>query len=137
MTSQKRPCSSPDRDPNDWFISRDGKQYPDEDFLTEAEIAGLTKSVLAITGETAEQHQARVDSALTTARAERRRQRLIARRRAKEACYECPLRAECLAAALENGFEHGTWGGYYEEELREIRKEIARRKRNRSTQTPE
>lgn len=137
MTYQSPSCKSPDADPDDWFISRDGKQYPDEDFLTEAEVRGISKSVLAIGGETAEEHQARVDSALNAAGSERKRQRLIARRRAKERCYECPLRLECLNRALDNGYEHGTWGGYYEEELREIRKEIARRKRNKRKTTPE
>jgi hypothetical protein len=137
MTYQS-PCSSPDTDSNDWFISRDGKQYPDDDFLSEGEISGLTKSVLPIEGETAEEHRDRVDAALAVASGERRRLALISRRQAKDKCHtDCYFRTQCLTRALDEGQDHGTWGGYYEEELREIRKEIARRKKSRSTTTPE
>lgn len=31
--------------------------------------------------------------------------------RAREMCVGCPLRAECLAGALERGEPHGVWGG--------------------------
>ena len=31
--------------------------------------------------------------------------------RAKELCAQCPIRAECLAAALERGEPWGVWGG--------------------------
>jgi WhiB family transcriptional regulator, redox-sensing transcriptional regulator len=31
--------------------------------------------------------------------------------RAKELCADCPIRAECLAAALERGEPWGVWGG--------------------------
>ena len=31
--------------------------------------------------------------------------------RAKEICAACPVRAECLAAALVNGERYGVWGG--------------------------
>lgn len=137
MTYQQTPCSSPENDPNDWFISRDGRQYPDDDFLTEDEVSGLSKSVLAIEGETAEEHRDRIDAALAVAAGERRRAALIVRRHAKDACYSCPIRTTCLGRALDEGQDHGTWGGYYEEELREIRKEIARRKRNKRKTTPE
>ena len=136
--SAHRPCSNPENDPNAWFISRDGKQYPDDDFLTEAEISGLTKSVLPIDGETAEEHRDRVDAALVVAAGERRRLALIERRHARDKCHtECYFRTQCLGRALDEGQDHGTWGGYYEEELREVRKEIARRKKNRNTQPPE
>ena len=30
---------------------------------------------------------------------------------AKELCAACPVRAECLAQALERGEPHGVWGG--------------------------
>lgn len=132
MTYQT-PCSSPENDSNDWFISRDGKQYPDDDFLTDAEVAGLTKSVLRIDGETAEDHRDRVDAALAVASAERRRSALISRRQAKDKCHtDCYFRTQCLDRALVEHQDHGTWGGYFEEELREIRKEISRRKKNRT-----
>jgi WhiB family redox-sensing transcriptional regulator len=31
--------------------------------------------------------------------------------RAKELCADCPIRAQCLAAALERGEPWGVWGG--------------------------
>ncbi len=30
---------------------------------------------------------------------------------AKELCADCPIRRECLSAALERGEPHGVWGG--------------------------
>ena len=30
---------------------------------------------------------------------------------AKELCAACPIREECLSAALERGEPHGVWGG--------------------------
>jgi len=132
MTYQT-PCSSPDNDPNHWFISRDGKQYPDDDFLTEEEVRGIVKSVLPIEGESDEDHLLRADAALSVATAERRRRALSLRRKAKDKCHtDCYFRTACLDRALSEHQDHGTWGGYFEEELREIRKEIARRKKNRN-----
>lgn len=131
MTYQT-PCSSPENDPNDWFISKDGKQYVDDDFLTEAEVAGLTRSVLPIEGETAEQHRDRVDLTIRVAESDRKRRALASRRHAKEACHGCYFRTACLDRALTEVQGHGTWGGYYEEELKEIRREQGRRARRRA-----
>ena len=41
---------------------------------------------------------------------------------AKALCRTCPLRAECLAFALETNQEAGVWGGASEEERRELRR---------------
>ena len=30
---------------------------------------------------------------------------------AKKLCADCPIREECLTAALERGEPHGVWGG--------------------------
>lgn len=38
--------------------------------------------------------------------------------RAKAVCGRCPLRAECLAYALDAGEAHGVWGGLDEYERR-------------------
>jgi WhiB family transcriptional regulator, redox-sensing transcriptional regulator len=46
---------------------------------------------------------------------------------AKLICQVCPVRAPCLAWALENGVGSGVWGGATEEERRVLR-------RNRSEQ---
>lgn len=131
MTYQT-PCHSPENDPEDWFISKDGKQYADDDFLSEAEVRGITKAVLDITGETAEEHRDRVDSAIRAAESDRKRRALQRRRHAKEACHnDCYFRTTCLGLALEpnSPATHGTWGGYYEEELKEIRSEQRKRAR--------
>lgn len=118
------PCwENPDVDPDDFFIRSDGKQYADDDFLTEDEIRRISRTVLRKHGESAAAHAIRVERALNHARSERRRQALIRRRRARQACYQCPVRLKCLRHALDNDETHGTWGGYYEEELRIIRRE--------------
>lgn len=126
-------CSALDVDPQDWFIRSDGKQYTDDEFLTVGERAGVARSVLPIAGETHEEHESRVTSAVNAAVGNRRRAALIRRRKAKDSCWSCPMRQECLEQALSRIETHGTWGGYYEEELAEIRKEQARRRRRKST----
>lgn len=40
--------------------------------------------------------------------------------RAKQACSECPLKAECAAEALDLGIPDGIWGGLDPEQRREI-----------------
>lgn len=129
--SDTSPCADRTNDPNDWFIRPDGRQYTDEDLLTETERHGVARSVLPIGGETFEEHEKRVNDALDAARSNRRRQALARRRQAKSLCFACPVQTECLTGALERGEIHGTWGGYLEEELVEIRKEQARRRRRK------
>lgn len=116
------PCQ--DGDPDSWFIGRDGKQYPSDDFLTDKEEHALSIAVLRIADETAAEHEARIEMALRAARSNRRRAALIRRRKARDACFECPVRTACLGIALEQGIPHGTWGGYYEEQIKEIRDEM-------------
>jgi WhiB family redox-sensing transcriptional regulator len=43
-----------------------------------------------------------------------------AQRRAKVVCHGCPVRAECLADALDNRVEFGVWGGMTERERRAL-----------------
>lgn len=124
-----KPCWQTGANPDDWFISRDGKQYPDEEFLTDAEKRAIGKTVLGLAGESYDDHQARVARAIRAVEADRRRAALQRRRKAKEACLACPMRDECLRLALDGNFQHGTWGGLYEEELRELRRRISARKR--------
>jgi WhiB family redox-sensing transcriptional regulator len=40
--------------------------------------------------------------------------------RAKQVCNDCPVRAECLAEALDNQIEWGVWGGMTERERRAL-----------------
>jgi WhiB family redox-sensing transcriptional regulator len=41
-------------------------------------------------------------------------------RQAKIVCYECEVRSECLAEALDNRIEWGIWGGMTERERRQL-----------------
>ena len=127
--SVETPCSVSDS-PDDWFINREGKQYPDEVFLTEDEKRRISRSVLVIQGETEERHAARVSRAINAATNERRRRALGARRRAREACLSCEIRTACLDQAITDGHQHGTWGGLFEEDIRQLQ-----RKRNRTHTT--
>ena len=43
-----------------------------------------------------------------------------AQNRAKEHCFGCPVRTECLADALDNRTEFGVWGGMIERERRAL-----------------
>ena len=130
------PCADRTNDPQDWFIRSDGKQYSDEDLLTADERRRITLSVLRVTGETDDEHEARCRLARNAARNNRRRQMLARRRQAKDLCWtRCEMRDTCLAGAMERVERHGTWGGYLEEELTEIRAEQARRRRRRGQPT--
>lgn len=40
--------------------------------------------------------------------------------KAKRVCATCPVRAECLAEALDNRIEWGVWGGMTERERRAL-----------------
>ena len=42
---------------------------------------------------------------------------------AKAVCAACPVRAECLAFALDNGEKFGVWGGKSERQRRRMRSE--------------
>lgn len=49
---------------------------------------------------------------------------------AKAYCAICPVRAECLSFALNDGIEHGVWGGTTEEEREAVIRSGHRRARN-------
>lgn len=40
--------------------------------------------------------------------------------RVKQVCFGCPVRAECLAEALDDRVEWGVWGGLTERERRAL-----------------
>lgn len=126
------PCADRKNDPQDWFIRADGKQYPFDDLLTQPERRGISRSVLPIGGETAEEHEVRVERALNAAVNNRKRIALARRRRALSLCWsECPIREACFTTQMEQRSVHGTWGGFLEEEWEEIRREQTRRSRRR------
>ena len=130
MTDELRlPCRESGR-PDDWYIGRDGKQYTDDEFVTEDQVVAYlddvdpdgTRSVEAL------------DATARKLEAEAKKAALVRRRKAREACHtSCLFRTRCLGEALDRGEEYGTWGGYYEEEIRELRREIARRRRGELT----
>lgn len=39
---------------------------------------------------------------------------------AKRICRGCPVRTDCLAYALAEGIDHGTWGGLTETEREQL-----------------
>jgi WhiB family redox-sensing transcriptional regulator len=43
-------------------------------------------------------------------------------KQAKAICARCPVRAECLTYAMQNGEKYGIWGGYSEKERRKLRR---------------
>lgn len=45
---------------------------------------------------------------------------------AKKICARCVVRDQCLTWALENGQDHGVWGGLSEDERRAIKRRAAR-----------
>lgn len=132
MAPNTTPCARPDADKNDWFIDRHGQQYSDEPWLSDAEKEKL-EAAMAEAGLSRLQQI----SGIARIEAERKRDALGRRRRAREACYQCPLREECLNGALARRETKGTWGGLYEEEVHKALREITRRKRNKTHATQE
>jgi WhiB family redox-sensing transcriptional regulator len=56
---------------------------------------------------------------------------LVQIERAKQVCFECTARVECLDFALSTNQDSGVWGGMSEEERRVIRRRRASQARNR------
>lgn len=46
--------------------------------------------------------------------------------RAKAICARCPVRAQCLEYAIDNGLDHGIFGGTTETERRTLRRRARR-----------
>lgn len=128
--SVETPCSDPSNDPNDWFIEKDGKQYRDDDPLTVDEFLAAMAPLFT---NHAKPDRDAIEAVINEAVAEKIRLALIRRRKARDACYECPIRAACLGQRLEARIEFGTWGGYYPEELRKIEEERDARLRRRGS----
>ncbi len=45
---------------------------------------------------------------------------------AKKVCMRCNVREECLQWALDNGQDHGVWGGKSEDERRAMKRRASR-----------
>lgn len=118
MTAET-PCSSPANSPDDWFIEKDGKQYPDDALLSEEEVnAASCDQDGNLLGSADE-----IEAAVEVAEAEALKAALRRRRHAKDKCFvECYFRTQCLSLALgDTPPTHGIYGGYYREELDKIR----------------
>lgn len=125
MTDELRlPCHESDS-PDDWFIRKDGRQYSDDELVTDDDVAAHLNAVDPDGTRSASE----IERVRNRLEAEAKIAALARRRHAKEDCHtSCRVRLECLDLALQNGEVHGTWGGYYEEELYQIQ-----RKRRRFT----
>jgi len=125
------PCNDGVNNPDDWFIGRDGKQYADEDLLNDE----IREAILAEANRQELTGDARIEfieKAQDRFEGDSKRENLRRRRQAREKCHDgCYFRLQCLDIALKNEETHGTWGGYTEEELRELRREISRRARRK------
>lgn len=52
---------------------------------------------------------------------------------AKQECARCPVRTECLTYALEQGEDHGIWGGTTPAERRALLRRRSRRDQRRAS----
>lgn len=124
------PCQRPENDPDDWFIGKDGKQYSDDEILSPERVAEIRQAI----HDNAEHYTdptAAADAAVDRAEERATKAALTKRRHARDKCHlECILRLQCLGAGLD--VSHGTWGGYFEEERREIVKLRDERQRRRT-----
>lgn len=117
------PCKDPENDPDDWFIGINGKQYSDDEFVTEEQVVAHLDEV--------DPHGTRSTEIILATwdrlEVEEKKAALQRRRRARDACFSCDLRTHCLDIAIQQQIPHGTWGGYFEEQIRELRREMNRR----------
>ena len=114
------PCRRPENDPEDWFIERDGRQYADDEVVPEAQREAIRSALedLHDREPTAEEMDAAVDMAEEVIV----KDALTRRRHARDKCHvDCYLRTQCLGIALGTDANYGTWGGYYPEQLKQIR----------------
>jgi WhiB family redox-sensing transcriptional regulator len=49
-------------------------------------------------------------------------------KQAKAVCAGCAVRSVCLEFAILAGIEHGVWGGYGEDERRDMKRRTGRRR---------
>lgn len=125
------PCAEGDAD--DWFIGKDGKQYGDNPIVTADEMEAYLDEHHPTWRDMPVEEVNRIEERYET---DAKTTALGRRRRAKEACFSCIVRTRCLDKVLQEGHENGTWGGYYEEEIRQLRRAIRRRSRGGRTVTP-
>lgn len=106
-------------DPDHWFLEKDGRQYRDEPLEIDPDVMD---SVIARAEDwPADRVKAQLEK-------DQLKANLIARRKAKDACFtDCytKVRAACLALGMKPENQgHGIYGGYYPEERAAIQAEI-------------
>ena len=116
------PCRRPGADPDDWFIESNGKQYPEDELLTESDVQGIVEAVAASNPDATEEDY---DRAIRRAERDALTAALGRRRRAKDACWNDCIPRIRLGVCLEVGMEptninHGIFGGYDPKERRAI-----------------
>jgi len=125
VNDAKTPCSAK---PDQWYTERDGRRYDDESLLTESQIRDLTESVGSMYPDYSPSAvMEEVESAVDEATAEATRVRLVERRQARDACFGCEVRLQCLDLALKNREQYGIWGGYFPEQRRAIERALDER----------
>lgn len=88
------PCARPENDPDDWFIERDGRQYPDDQMTLRDQKAAQTRRRHA-------------------------RDKCHVECYARLSCLAVAL-GDAGPTPGKLDIEHGIRGGYYPEELRQI-----------------
>lgn len=61
-------------------------------------------------------------------------QALLQIAKAKGVCCQCPVKDECLDFAMETNQDTGIWGGFSEDERRQMRRQAAARARSTVSQ---
>ena len=133
------PCADPANNADDWFIEKDGKQYPDDVLVTDEQVDAYLAEVRTAYDATGledldlpDREDARADLEAKAVKAA-----LVRRRHARDKCHvECYFRLACLTQTLDGpgGTDYGTRGGYYPEELRKIENLRAERRARRAQQ---
>lgn len=114
------PCQDPANNPDDWFISSNGRQYRDDELVPDKELENVAWEARGLYVE------GREDMLVRAA--------LVRRRHAKDKCFTCPARMACLQLAFDPQADnpdlitHGTFGGYFEEERAKMTGEVIRRR---------
>jgi len=126
MTDYRPPCQTAS-DPDQWFIDIHGKKSLDEEVKDFPGVDAEIRAWEALMNQPiSEEVRERIEG-------QARRRRLIERRQAKDRCYECYFRLQCLDVVLsDSNIRSGTWGGYFENEIAEIRRLQKRRIRRQN-----
>jgi hypothetical protein len=117
MSEYVTPCADPKNNPEDWFIEKDGRQYADDQVLSVADTDAVAREL----GPEASTEE--YEEAMAAKASENLKAALIRRRHARDKCHvECYARLQCLSIALgDTAPKYGIWGGYYPDQLDQIR----------------